>query len=67
MNLGGGAVWFKEIIGFWAANYGRDRCTTGYRKTANHKLVIQLHPVRGSTAPERSPVELVKILKSLVT
>lgn len=57
-------LWFKEITGFWAANYGRDRCTTGYRKTANHKLVIKMHTVRGSTASERNPVEMVKILKT---
>lgn len=54
-------LWFTEIIGFWAANYGRDCCTTGYRKTANHKLVIKMHKVRGSTASERNPVELVKM------
>lgn len=62
-------LWFKEITGFWAANYGRDRRTTGYRKTANHRLVIKMHTVRErereSTASERNPVERVKILKTV--
>lgn len=52
-------LWFKKITAFWAAKYGRDHCTTGYRKTANHRLVIKMHTVRGSTAPE-----MVKILKT---
>lgn len=54
MNLGGGAVVEGDYRLSEQQTKGGGCCTTGYRKTANHKLVIKIHTVRVSTGMEPS-------------
>lgn len=59
MNLGGGAAVEGDYRPLSSKPWEETCCTTGYRKTANHRPVIRIHTVNWFTASGGKPVKPV--------